>query len=72
MRPPVHHAVHQPPPLNTVVQARQYVPGSNQTLDFPSVGDLVNFTIERNDMFPATIEIPQEVIMERMEEGQGI
>ncbi len=54
----------------SAIQANQYEQGSNASLEFPQSEDLVNFTQQgEQEMSPARIEIPREVVEERLGEG---
>ncbi len=64
-----HVTVHSP--LSTVVKASLYNLGNNQSLEFPNETDLVNYVRAEQGRPPASIEIPPEVLEERMGDELG-
>ncbi len=54
-----------------MVKAALYDLSNNQSLDFPSEEDLVNYVRTEQDRPPARIEIPPEVLEERMRDELG-
>ncbi len=54
-----------------MVKASLYNLGNNQSLEFPSEEDLVNYVCTEQGRPPASIEIPPEVLEERMGDELG-